>query len=215
MISTGKNLRLHVLNASGKFNRCEEKIYKVTKTILKIIDTKIPIFDVDILFYDNPFATIKGRGIGGRSLEAHTIFIPLDLKFKDLDGVINTEVPRTLAHELHHIVRYREVGRRKTLLDGLVAEGLAGHFEIELFGGKPQRWYQAVKKKDFKRLFRLYEKNYFEPIDHSKWFFGMGDKDIPKWTGYTLGYEIVGKYLRRNPVKKASNLYNATSSDFL
>ncbi|KGB21940.1 hypothetical protein AtDm6_2706 [Acetobacter tropicalis] len=29
--------------------------------------------------------------------------------------------------------------------------------------------------------------------DHSRWFFGRGS--IPRWFGYTLGYEIVGNWL--------------------
>lgn len=215
MRKVSKNIRLHILNASGKFQFWEEKIYKVTRVSLKLIKTKIPISDVDIVYYNNPWATIKGRGIGGSSRGAHTVFVSLDLSFKDIESVISKEIPRVLTHELHHIVRFREVGYRRTLLDGLVAEGLAGHFEIELLGGKPLHWYKVVENKDLKRLLKLAEREYFESNNPLKWFFGKVDKKIPKWTGYTIGFEIVGKYLRNHPNKNASGLYKTVSKGFI
>lgn len=32
--------------------------------------------------------------------------------------------------------------------------------------------------------------------DHGAWFFGSGP--FPRWTGYTLGCEIVGRYLAKH-----------------
>jgi len=35
------------------------------------------------------------------------------------------------------------------------------------------------------------------------------------WTGYKLGYEIVGQYLKKHPDKKASALYDAKAEIFI
>jgi uncharacterized protein YjaZ len=40
--------------------------------------------------------------------------------------------------------------------------------------------------------------------DHAGWFFGSGD--IPRWAGYTLGFDIVSGYLRAHPALLAADL---------
>ena len=215
MLKISGNINVHILNASGKFSRFSNLICRNAKDSVTIIKSKIPISDTDIVIYDDPWATIKGKGIGGISRGANTVFVPLDLRFEHVETVINKEVPRTLAHELHHIARYREVGHRRTLLDGLIAEGLAGHFEIEIFGGEPQPWNQAFVKGKLNKLMKLAEKNYFKSNNPLKWFYGKIDKKIPKWAGYTIGFELVGRYLEKHSNKKASELYKTKSKKFI
>ena len=215
MRKIGKNIRLHILNASGEFNPWVEKIFKVSSKHIKIIGTKIPIDDIDIVFYNAPWSIVEDIGVSGRSRGAYTLFVTFNLKNKNMNLVIEKEMPKTLAHELHHIVRYKAVGHRKTMLDGLIAEGLAGHFVMELFGGEIQSWFRAIKANDLNKVMKLYEKNYFEPNDETKWLFGEKGGKIPKWAGYTVGYEIVKTYLKKHPKKKASNLYKVLSEEFI
>lgn len=215
MREIGKKIRLHILNASGQFDPWVKKIYKTSSKYLKIIEMRIPINNIDIIFYNAPWSIAEGIGVSGRSRGAYTIFVTFNLKNKNMNFVINKEMPKTLAHELHHIVRYREVGHRKTLLDALIAEGLAGHFVMELFGGKLQPWFNAVKGNDLDKIMKLYQKNYFEPNDEIKWLFGSKGEKVPKWAGYTVGYEIVKNYLKKHTKKKASNLYTVPSEEFV
>ena len=50
--------------------------------------------------------------------------------------------------------------------------------------------------------------------NHDDWFFGPLSRDIPKWTGYSVGFRLVGDYLKRTG-KKASELVVEPASSFL
>ncbi|MGI9503926.1 MAG: DUF2268 domain-containing putative Zn-dependent protease, partial [Geminicoccaceae bacterium] len=52
-----------------------------------------------------------------------------------------------------------------------------------------------------------------EGYDHHAWFFGTGD--LPCWLGYTLGWEIVGHYLRVHEDARPSRLAGATADIFI
>jgi uncharacterized protein YjaZ len=215
MYKINKNIFLHILNASGKFEPWTGKIVKTSRDCLSEIGSKIPINNTDIVFYNNKWSVVEGKGVTGRSIGAHTVFISFNFETKDMDNTITKVMPRTLAHELHHVARYRSCGRRKTLLDELVAEGLAGHFVIEVFGGEPEPWFNAIRSEDLNKLMKLYKINFSKPNNSSKWFFGDKNEKIPKWAGYTIGFEIIRKYLKTHPKKKVSNLYQAASDKFI
>ncbi|MBU3958149.1 MAG: DUF2268 domain-containing protein [Nanoarchaeota archaeon] len=54
-------------------------------------------------------------------------------------------------------------------------------------------------------------KNY----NHKEWFFGSKVRKIPKWAGYTIGFNLVGEYLKNNPDKKPSRLFAAKAEEFV
>lgn len=100
---------------------------------------------------------------------------------------------------MHHSARIRRgPGYGTTLLEALVTEGLADHFAEELYpqpAGFP--WNHALTRSQLveqwtKARSQLHDDRY----DHERWFFG-GAK-TPRWTGYTLGYEITKRYLQRS-----------------
>lgn len=47
---------------------------------------------------------------------------------------------------------------------------------------------------------------------HDEWFFGQSDQ-IPLYAGYTLGFELVSRYIRKQG-KKASRLYDEPAEHF-
>jgi len=49
--------------------------------------------------------------------------------------------------------------------------------------------------------------------DHAEWFFGSGD--LPRWAGYTLGFDIVSGYLRRHPALTAADLVTTDAETIL
>lgn len=114
-----------------------------------------------------------------------------------LKQALETWVPATLAHEVHHSSRIRTgPGYGITLAEALVTEGLADHFVAEAFPGTPaQPWDNALSADQETELWRKAQSMLDVPYGykHQAWFFG-GD-DLPRWAGYTLGYRIADAYL--------------------
>lgn len=116
---------------------------------------------------------------------------------RGLRTALTTWIPATVAHELHHSSRIRTgPGYGVSLAEALVSEGLADHFAEEAFPKTPpQRWDHALTKAQERSLWSIARRQLNNPsgYDHIAWFFGSGD--TPHWAGYTLGYDIVGRYL--------------------
>lgn len=102
----------------------------------------------------------------------------------------------TLAHELHHILRFRGPGPHDTLGANLLAEGLAQCFQ-EQVGCATPNYALAVRGPRLSTLAGLAREGWFgTAYNHGRWFYG--DRSDPAWPwsgGYSLGYELVRRYL--------------------
>jgi uncharacterized protein YjaZ len=202
----------------------EDKLAKrlpLFKQIVRLTLTRVlPLLnssnEVDLVFSVNPQATIPEYGIGGYTPNAHNIFISLDPKHPKFISSLKIELPRTLAHELHHTIRWIDPGYGQTLGEALVTEGLAANFELEVFKGKPNMWDVAVQGKKLQQLqARATRELHSSKYNHNDWFFGSERRHIPRWTGYALGYRIVHEYLRNDPKLKPSRLVAVQASEVL
>jgi Predicted Zn-dependent protease (DUF2268) len=114
-----------------------------------------------------------------------------------LKAALETWIPATVAHELHHSSRIRMgPGYGITLAEALVTEGLADHFAAEAFPDTPpQPWDHALSADQETELWRKAQAVLDVPrgYNHHSWFVGGGD--LPRWAGYTLGYRIAEAYL--------------------
>lgn len=88
--------------------------------------------------------------------------------------------------------------------EACVSEGLAGHFVLELFGGEPELWECINAELIHAYLPQLHQDWLCTDYDHSKWFYGASD--MPRWLGYTLGFNLVASYLAARPERRASQL---------
>ncbi len=209
-------VNIFVLTAGGRLGKYKNRIMKTAKESVKIIRKKIPLPDVDIVFYDNPEYTIPHLGIGGFNQNVNLIFIYLNSKFGNFKKTINDEIIRIIAHELYHVARWKAVGFRETLLKALVNEGLADHFELEITNKKPQAWDTALTKKQFSVLKRKAQKEFnSKKYNHEEWFFGSKSRKIPKWAGYAIGFNLVGEYLKKHPDRKPSQLFAVKAEEFV
>ncbi|HEX5798822.1 MAG TPA: DUF2268 domain-containing putative Zn-dependent protease [Gaiellaceae bacterium] len=143
----------------------------------------------------DPASVVPEVGFGGfANPRDGTVTIWLD---QPLRKGAEVWVPATVAHELHHSSRIRTgPGYGSTLAEALVTEGLADHFVREVFPATPsQPWTTALSRKQEAQLWREAQSNLEIPggYDHHAWF--LGSSDVPRWTGYTLGYRIVADYL--------------------
>ncbi|KMO34589.1 hypothetical protein VP06_13750 [Methylobacterium aquaticum] len=102
----------------------------------------------------------------------------------------------TLAHELHHLRRFRGPGPHDTLGANLLAEGLAQCFQ-EQVGCPTPNYALAVQGPRLSVLAGLARAEWAETrYNHGRWFFG--DRADPAWPwsgGYSLGYQLVRRTL--------------------
>lgn len=202
------------LEISKELDFLKDKIEKAYQEIMPVIEGKIELPDIDIVVSDNPKGVIPEIGIGGNSPDANSIFINIDKDFPNIENEIEEKIKSTLAHESHHCTRSEYFYYGDNLLEAMVTEGLADHFDLEINDGEEKPWCDALSDEELIELMKKAEKEFNnEKYDHVKWFFGV-DSEIPKWAGYSIGFKIVGDYLEKTG-KKASELFSLDSKEFL
>ena len=110
-------------------------------------------------------------------------------------------------------MRDRGPGYGQSLLEALISEGLADHFAVALLRIPPPPWTHALTAEQLDNALAKARPEFDRrPYDHSRWFFGAGD--IPRWTGYALGYHLVTKYLATHPDQTAASLVDVPAGAF-
>lgn len=211
------SINSHILSGSKDLKPFVREIKSITKSVEILIKKIIPQGDIDVVFYDNPGATLKENGIGGYTPCANAIFISLDPRNPKFRGGINKDLSYTIAHEINHAVRFRTPIPKETLFEAMISEGLADHFAMEVTGiKKPPAWSMALTDKQKKEFLKKASKEWnLSTYDHNAWFYGSEKKKIPRWTAYTLGYHLVATYLEKYPEISASKLTSAKASIFI
>lgn len=157
---------------------------------------QLPLGQVDVIVQVNPYGATAELGVGGYSPGAHTVFLSLDPDHPAFEATWARELPPMLAHELHHCARWTGPGYGSSLLEALVSEGLAQQFEREFRNGQAPIYARALTDEQLEILGRRAQLEYdVSPHDHAAWFYGSADLGLPRWTGYTLGFELVGRHL--------------------
>jgi hypothetical protein len=207
-----------ILHASGRLRPFEQCITNVSSDSILSATRLVPVHDVDIVFSDNPLRAIPHMGFGGHTETKNLVQIACNPEFPNLEQSIKENLPRTIAHELYHCLRNYSFAMYKgrTLLDALINEGLADHFAIEVTGKPPEKWSQSLTKEELPHFLELAQKQYYiTPYNHTAWFFGSEKENIPKWTGYTLGFYLIREYLNNHPGQKPSTLYPLKAEEFI
>ncbi len=204
-LRTNKDLSLIADTLRNIYDTTAEKVVPLTEEV-----------ETDIVVRHSPQNSIPEVGISGQyTKDARCIDIYFDLNNQYLKDNFETEVSRTLIHEYMHVVREQYIEwENGTLLDSLVAEGLAQSFEVEIQPCLPPSIYAtAFTKNDLIDLWSNAKAILDQRgLSNDEWFFG-GDK-IKRWSGYSLGYKLVQDKIKSSGLK-ASELYKLSSTDFL
>lgn len=210
------NINLYILKATGRLSSYIKDIEDIFSEGEKKITNVLPVKNVDVVVMDNPDYTIAETGIGGHTYSPNYIVISLNPDFPNFKNALEKELMDTIAHELHHAARWQTIGYGETLLEAMVSEGLADHFAIEITKRKDMHpWDEALNIEQCKQLIEKAKKEYNNNnYDHDVWFFGSKEKGIPKWTAYTLGFQLVNIYLKNHPDTKASTNYKLKAEEF-
>ena len=214
------SIKVHILSGSKDIKPYADELKSIAKSAVEAVKKLLPIKNVDIVFYDNPGATFNEDGlggIGGFTPNAHIVFVSLNPRHSHFRNSLKNELFYMLVHELHHTIRWQKQVEGDTLLEAMIFEGLADHFAMEVTERKTPTIYSNALTPEQKKIFlKKASQEWVKPsYNHNVWFYGATPNEIPRWTGYTLGYELVEKYLRTHPKTNTSQLVSADASLFV
>lgn len=210
------NIHVQLLDAGGRLNSFKKTIEEASHLAITHVTKYIPIDNVDVVFYAHPRRAIEHLGFGGYSLTDNLVMIPINPEFTNLELNIKENIVRTLSHELYHCLRHYSYAKQHTFFESLINEGLADHFDIEINNGKPEKWDIALDQPQLEKFTKRAKKEFNSyTYNHQAWFLGSETQNIPHWAGYSIGFALVGDYLKRHPDKKPSNLHSADVKEFL
>ena len=207
-------MKLHLLNCSGKFDDYLQMIKTSFDKSVHLISDLLEIDKVDVVVQYSKHA-IPETGIVGFSSSANIAYMFLDPDNINFKNSFDLEFLAMLGHELHHCMRYRGPGYGENLKDAIISEGLACNFETELRNGSVPFYAANLEADTFKKLFnRMKSELESNQYDHNAWFLGSKEKEIPRHTGYKIGFNIVNEYITNTGIP-ASQLWSKPTSLFL
>lgn len=185
---------VRITDLQGALDSHRPLILQLVHDTIDSIRTVHTVSGVTITVFADAGRAIGGYGIGGRTPDATTVEIFVDPAYPDLANVLAARLPGMVAHEMHHVFRWRGPGYGRTLLEAMVSEGLADRFSIELLGVPVPPWSDALTPTEAAAMLDLARPELdATSYDHARWFFGSTPQ-VPRWTGYTLGYDFVTDY---------------------
>lgn len=185
---------IHWLEAERDLSPWREPILAAIEAASTAVSRLVPKPALDILIQSGD-QVIPQLGTTGFAHSRSLLSLTIDPDNPNLAGCLSgTGFCQGVVHEVHHCMRMAGPGYGHTLGEALVTEGLAGRFVKEALGTPPEPWESAVSGDLLARHFPADDELWQSPYRHDEWFFGAGGKR-PHWLGYTLGYDIVGRWL--------------------
>lgn len=208
-----KTWSVHYLNARGALEPLKERIHEALSEVATRADRVAEPLVLDIVIQSVAKGGIPEIGHVGHAPRPGVLMLTFDPDNPNLLNNMGESLERMIAHELHHVMRWDTVGYGRTLGEALISEGLAGRFAQELYGNDGEIWETAIEHEDLTGYAKMAVREADKvDYDHSAWFFGRGD--LPRWVGYSLGWEVVGHYLRNTPDARPSALAATPAEQF-
>lgn len=198
----------------GPIGEHRDRIEQTVRQTISAVNDRMPISDVLVRVVVDPSRVIPELGLSGYNPSEDEVILFVDPQSSVLPQSLANDLSPVLAHELHHAKRRRTVGYGSTLLEAIVSEGLADHFSMEAIGSESPLWARALTGSDLDMWTERAMETWTErPYDHTGWFVGT-DPDIPRWTGYAIGFKLVGDYLSADPDRRTSRLVDEPAATF-
>jgi hypothetical protein len=199
----------------GRLTAQHVAIEQVVRETLVAVRQLLPITGVSIRISSGPAYIIPEIGLGGRTNGTSDVQISVDPLYTSLARAVDSDLFPLLAHELHHIARHRQFGLSSNLLEAMVMEGLADHFSIEVASVDPPPWAVALTPTEIDHWIEQARPGWLNgEYDHDRWFFGV-DPTIPRWAGYSVGFDMVDRYLDTHPTARPSQLAGEPALTFI
>lgn len=203
-------------NSNGNLQNTEKLIKEAVKEAELYTFPKLKIdWDIDIMITNHmTFVLIPEDGVGGRTYWSDLITVCIDE-----EKMIKSKMTEMLVHELCHAARWGKNGEwMNTLFDGIINEGIATYFEAEFVKDRKEKQFfvktvlerpEEENEKILEKLRDQLDSNYY---DYDMIFFN-GNDELPRWSGYSLGFYLVKKYLEKTG-KKIEEAFADKYADF-
>ena len=190
--------------ANGNLSDYKEIIIDAVKTAEEYVFPKLKVnWDIDVLVTNRLHdIIIPEDGVGGRARTSDFIEFAINEE-KATKNLISEMV----AHELCHAARWGKNDEWiNSLFDGIISEGVATYLEADFVKDRKEKtvFIKTIlertndeNKKILEELRDQLESNYY---DYDTIFFN-GNDELPRWSGYSLGYYLVKKYLEKTNKK--------------
>lgn len=216
-------LNLMIANAGKYFTDSDIRIIKNAAAATEaFIGDHFEAFDyaVDVIVTEPTYMVgiIEEDSVGGRTFSSRLIGLSLDKKQAKINKNFIFE---TLCHEMSHSLRWEKLPERfGTLFDGMVFEGLATLLEEKAVeyrrggsssdddrgnsggdGDAAEQFFlkviRSATEAEYAQMIKALKSSFeSEDYDYETIFFG-GNDQLPRWTGYHLGYYYAKKYLEK------------------
>lgn len=185
--------------ANGSLADSKEMIKKAIKIAQEYAFSRLKIdWDIDILVTNKISMRVPENGVGG--FTHRTDFIQITIDEKNATKIL---VAECLIHEFCHAARWDKNGEwMNSLFDALIFEGTAVYFENEFIKNKKEKQLfiktviERSDQENEKILEKLHDQLDSDVYDYHVIFFS-GNDELPRWSGYSLGYYLVKKYLKK------------------
>lgn len=197
-------VNLLITQANDNLKDFTTTIEKTVKEAEQYVFPKLKVnWDIDLLVTNRLYdILIPEDGVGGRTRTSDFIEFAVNEE-KATENLIS----EMLVHELCHAARWGKNDEWiNSLFDGMVSEGIATYLEAEFVKDRKEKTLfiktilsrtDEENKEILGGLRRQLDSNYY---DYEMIFFN-GNDEIPRWSGYSVGYYIVKKYLEKTGKK--------------
>lgn len=202
--------------ANGNLSDKKEMIKNAVKSAEEYVFPKLKIdWDIDVLATNRLYdIVIPEDGVGGRTRASDFIEFAINEE-KATENLVS----EMMAHELCHAARWGKNDEWiNSLFDGLIFEGIACVLEAEFVKIKSEKSFfiktilERTDDENEKILEKLRDQLDSNHYDYYNIFFN-GDEELPRWSGYSLGYYLVKKYLEKTN-KKIEDAFADKYEDF-
>lgn len=193
-------INILLTGANGNLSDKKEMMEKTVKVAEEYVFPKLKIdWDIDVLVTNRLHdIIIPEDGVGGLTITADFIEFAINQE-KATENLIS----EMLVHELCHAARWGKNNELiSSLLDGIISEGIATYFEAEFIKNRNERtvFIQTIlgrsDEENEKILDQLRDRLDSNEYDYNAIFF-TGNNKLPRWSGYSLGFYLVKKYLEK------------------
>ncbi len=188
-------------------------ILEIAEAVKAAASELIPVGEVRFALNKRPASLFRSVGAGGSCFSKEIVSLDVDPMLDLMEEKNRRLIRYTVAHELHHAARWRSKGCGRSLGEALVFEGLADHFARQMEPLVIMPWTRPMRpfSRSLCRL-QLFPVLRTPVFNRNTWFYrGSAWRGIPRWAGYSLGYEIVGDYLVGSG-QKASDCHDTAAA---